>query len=295
MGSVGPFLTPSSLSCLPKRFRLSALARRPQERRTFTGCPSKAPIRRSPAAMAPPGRQPPALLPDMAAAGPVTLLASAGGCAPAVAAAIGQSVTLLSPDGTSTLLPPPPDSAGKPIACLAAAAAFVAAGERGSKPGLHVWKVADGSAAAEGTEIAHALHNFGIAALAFSPTGERLAGAGGWWGAETDPSRVQRRPTATLQHPPANRIPLPAHATGRLLASHGADKDWQLAVWSPATGRLLGKAREKGQQYDALAMPSDNTICGINRTALVGTGGAGAGCHVKLVDGLRGCEPAAAE
>ena len=88
--------------------------------------------------------------------------------------------------------------------------------------------------------------------------------------------------------PPNRHAPAPtcrphqllSHSTGRLLASHGAEKDWQLAVWSPATGRLLGKAREKGQQYDALAMPSDTTICGINRTALVGAGGAGAGCPV---------------
>ncbi len=67
----------------------------------------------------------------------------------------------------------------------------------------------------------------------------------------------------------------PTHLTGRLLSSHGADKDWQLAVWSPASGRLLGKAREKGQQYDALAMPSEASICGINRTTLVGAGMVG--------------------
>ena len=179
MGSVGAFLHSQLPPVLPQCRCLFSTIRRPQEGRTFPGCPSKAPIRPSPAAMAPPGRQPPALLPGVAAAGPVTLLASAGGCAPAVAAAVGQSVTLLSPDGTSTLLPLPADSAGKPIACLAAAGAFVAAGERGSKPGVHVWKVADGSAAAEGTEIAHALHNFGIAALAFSPTGEWLTDACG--------------------------------------------------------------------------------------------------------------------
>ncbi|PRW59476.1 WD repeat 62 [Chlorella sorokiniana] len=173
--------------------------------------------------MAPPGRQPPALLPGVAAVGPATLLAATGG---GVAVAAGASVSLLSPDGTCTLLPPSPDSAGKPIACLAAAGTFVAAGERGSKPGLHVWRLgADGAVAGEGAEIAHALHNFGIAALAFSPS-------------------------------------------GRLLASHGADKDWQLAIWSPASGRLLGKARMKGQQYDSLTMPSEATICGINRTTL---------------------------
>lgn len=86
-------------------------------------------------------------------------------------------------------------------------------------------------------------------------------------------------PTHPSTHPPIHPPCLPhPRPTGRLLASHGADKDWQLAVWSPASGRLLGKAREKGQQYDVLAMPSEDRICCINRTTLVGAEGCGGGC-----------------
>lgn len=125
--------------------------------------------------MAPPGRQPPALLPAVAAVGPASLLAAPTGAGGSIAAAFGASVELIALDGSRTLLSPPPDSAGKPLACLAAGGGFVAAGERGSKPGLFVWRI-QGTAGGEGAEIGRALHNFGIAALTFSPSGARRAG-----------------------------------------------------------------------------------------------------------------------
>lgn len=131
-----------------------------------------------PARMAPPARPPPAQLPCVAVAGSAALLASCG-AAGSVAAAAGAAVTMTSAGGPPLLLPPPPDSAGKPIACLAASGAFVAAGERGSKPGLFVWRIDGGGSAGEGAEIGRALHNFGIAALAFSPSGEGVCGACG--------------------------------------------------------------------------------------------------------------------
>ena len=59
-------------------------------------------------------------------------------------------------------------------------------------------------------------------------------------------------------------------AAGRLLASHGADRDQQLIVWSPANGKQLGRARLK-DSFDALAFcGSDDRLACINRDSLVG-------------------------
>ncbi len=182
------------------------------------GCSSKAPTSPLPAEMAPPGRQPPALLRGVAVAGPATLLAAAGASG-RVAAAVGSNVLLLSSDGSSTLLPPPPDSAGKPLACLAAAGTFVAAGERGSKAGLYVWRIgACGGAEGEGTEIAHALHNFGIAALAFSPSGKTgthfwVLCNSDWHAPHVQHTQNRHAPAPTCRCTPSTSSPTPLAAT----------------------------------------------------------------------------------
>lgn len=68
--------------------------------------------------------------------------------------------------------------------------------------------------------------------------------------------------------PPASLPRPPNHSAGRLLASHGADKDQQLALWSPASGALLGQERVR-ERYDAVRMASEERLACINATALV--------------------------
>lgn len=111
------------------------------------------------------------------AAGRATAIVAAGSGRSAVAA--GATVRLVSSDA-STLLPLPPGVAGKPIASLAASRSgrLVAAGEKGSKPGLYLWTAApEGTAQPPGLEVARALHSFSVAALTFSPSGALAAWA----------------------------------------------------------------------------------------------------------------------
>ncbi|KAL4458972.1 hypothetical protein ABPG75_013837 [Micractinium tetrahymenae] len=115
------------------------------------------------------------------ATGRATAMAAAGSGRFAVAA--GAAVHLVSSDAsTTTLLPLPHGVVGKPIASLAASHSgrLVAAGEKGSKPGLYLWAAAvPGTAQPPGQEIARALHSFSVVALAFSPSGRLLASHGG--------------------------------------------------------------------------------------------------------------------
>ena len=108
-------------------------------------------------------------MPLQASAGPPNprcLIAAGGG---RVASAAGSAVTLFENGSALTLKAP---STGKPIASLAVSSdgRALAAGERGPKPALLLWSLADCGRPA--VELAHAQHNFGIAALAFSPGGE---------------------------------------------------------------------------------------------------------------------------
>ena len=109
------------------------------------------------------------LLPLEASAGPPNprCLVATGACS--VAAAAGSAVTLFENGSAVTLRAP---STGKPIASLAVSSdgKALAAGERGTKPALLLWSLADCGRPA--VELARAQHNFGIAALAFSPSGE---------------------------------------------------------------------------------------------------------------------------
>lgn len=182
-----------------------------------------------------------------AAHGPANHLVALGGGA--FAAAVGGCVVLHGP-GHAAALPLPPEAAGKPIMCCAASAAnglLLAAGERGAKPALYLWRLEpDGSGpTTPAANLQHpgVVHNFGIAALAFSPSGGCLpaeACLAARLRSQPAPCTCPNRlPTAT-SHPPA----------GRLLASHGADKDHTLAVWSTegpltAGGKQLGHVRLK--------------------------------------------------
>jgi hypothetical protein len=107
-------------------------------------------------------------LPLEASAGPPNprCLIAAGGSR--VACAAGSTVTLLENGSALTLKAP---STGKPIASLAVSSdgKALAAGERSPKPALLLWSLADCGQPA--VELARAQHNFGIAALAFSPSG----------------------------------------------------------------------------------------------------------------------------
>ena len=97
-------------------------------------------------------------------------LVTADGNVAAVAA--GCSVLCLLPlHGSAVTLQGP--TSGKPIACLAISSngKALVAGERGAKPSLLLWDLSDCERPAR--ELARAQHNFGIAALAFSPSGER--------------------------------------------------------------------------------------------------------------------------
>lgn len=113
------------------------------------------------------------------AAGPPSLVASGGTI---VATACAGAVSVLCPGRSPILLKA--DSTSKPIASLAVSrdGQWIAAGQRGAKLALFLWRAAaaDGGAAGwaqPALEIARAQHNFGIAALAFSPSGEYIMGA----------------------------------------------------------------------------------------------------------------------
>lgn len=83
--------------------------------------------------------------------------------------------------------------------------------------------------------------------------------------------RCKRCALQLLLHLPRGHTPacFPSSFTaGRLLASHGVEKDNQLVLWSPASGRQLGRARTKGA-FDGICLTSETQLLGINRESLV--------------------------
>ena len=71
---------------------------------------------------------------------------------------------------------------------------------------------------------------------------------------------------------PPRRLAHLRTTAGRLLASHGAERDQQLILWSPASHKQLGRARLK-EPFDAVAFcSSDDKLACINRDSLVGAG-----------------------
>lgn len=157
----------------------------------------------------------PALVPA-GVAGPVTSLVI--GPQGRMAAAAGAAVLLLPPSGAGvsahTLLRPAPDSAGKPIACLAAShdGTLLAAGERGAKPGLYLYRLPAGPCGGvvpPAQELARAQHNFGIQALSFSPSG-RLVGCGCTW---VHDMHTEERPPSTHCSQTARARPPPLPPT----------------------------------------------------------------------------------
>mgnify|MGYP001810489580 CR=1 FL=1 len=109
-----------------------------------------------------------------AAVGRPAALAPAG-AAGALAAAVGAAAVLLPAHGPASLLRLPPGASGKPITALAASqdGQLIAAGSRGSRPAIYLF-TAGGAEPAQ--DLAKGLHSFGIAALAFSPSGKCT-----WW------------------------------------------------------------------------------------------------------------------
>lgn len=69
----------------------------------------------------------------------------------------------------------------------------------------------------------------------------------------------------------------PSSLTGRLLASHGSDRDYQVAVWAPTVSgtaaKQQGRIRLK-ESFDALAFAGEERLAAINCQSLVGAGGA---------------------
>lgn len=104
-------------------------------------------------------------------------------------------------------------------------------------------------------------------------------------------------PAPAPTHPPSTHPPTPPRLPGRLLASTGADRDRQLMVWDPSSGRQLGRSRGK-EQFDALTLPSDSLLLAINRQELVRLAGAGGrwalpACSAGALRqvGAAGCSP----
>jgi hypothetical protein len=178
------------------------------------------------------------------------------------------------------------DSTGKLIASLAVTrdGQWIAAGHRGAKPALFVWcahpraapslqgeAITRSSAAwhKPAVDIARAQHSFGISALAFSRSGERLT------------VKADAAPTCSVTEETRQGRPLgcrcafltipcfSVYPSGRLLASHGADRDHQLVIWSPASGKQLGRARTK-ESYDAVTFAAEDSVACINNRNLVG-------------------------
>ncbi|KAL4859102.1 Mitogen-activated protein kinase-binding protein 1 [Chlorella vulgaris] len=178
-----------------------------------------------------------AMLPAMdaaAVAGPPQLVAAGGAL---FAAATGTSVVLISPPQEPHCGPflLKHSGSGKPIASLAMSpdGRFIAAGQSGSKAALFVWRISEGSGAAV-----------------------------------QSPARGQpAQDIANGQH--SFGIPVIAFSpSGGLLASHGAERDHQLVLWSPATGKQLGKERVR-QSYDAIAFVGEESLACINKRTLV--------------------------